>query len=174
LGLIKSWDSRWYAEKDYPQLLVEDIRVRDHLKKKLYHAGVSKIEIERAASKAKKAKVSIYTARPGIIIGKKGAEVENLKKRMEEESEKLHFEAAARIRDQISHLERVTEKQKIVSQDFLDQDVIGFHRQDHKIIVYPLLPVLLYGMHCLECQQGEHLFAVLVWLWLRRITSFAD
>ena len=75
LGFIKSWDSRWYAEKDYPQLLIEDIRVREFLKKKLYHAGVSKIEIERAASKAKKAKVTIYTARPGIIIGKKGIEV---------------------------------------------------------------------------------------------------
>ncbi len=70
LGLIKSWDSRWYAEKDYSQLLIEDIRIRDYLKKKLHHAGVSKIEIERAASKAKKAKVTIFTARPGIIIGK--------------------------------------------------------------------------------------------------------
>ncbi len=56
LGFIRSWDSRWYAEKDYAQLLIEDIRIRDHLKKKLYHAGVSKIEIERAASKAKKAR----------------------------------------------------------------------------------------------------------------------
>jgi len=91
LGLIKSWDSRWYAEKDYPQLLVEDIRVRDHLKKKLYHAGVSKIEIERAASKAKKAKVTIYTARPGIIIGKKGAEVENLRKELQKMTDKEIF-----------------------------------------------------------------------------------
>lgn len=56
LGIIKSWDSRWYAEKDYSQLLIEDIRIRDYLKKKLHHAGVSKIEIERAASKAKKAR----------------------------------------------------------------------------------------------------------------------
>ena len=91
LGLIRSWDSRWYAEKDYPQLLIEDIRIRDHLKKKLYHAGVSKIEIERAASKAKKAKVSIYTARPGIIIGKKGAEVENLKKELQKMTGKEIF-----------------------------------------------------------------------------------
>jgi small subunit ribosomal protein S3 len=83
LGFIKTWDSRWYAEKDYSQLLIEDIRIRDHLKKKLYHAGVSKIEIERAASKAKKAKVTIYTARPGIIIGKKGVEVENLKRELQ-------------------------------------------------------------------------------------------
>lgn len=83
LGLIKNWDSRWYAERDYPQLVIEDIQIRKFLKEKLYHAGVSKIEIERAASKAKKVKVSIYTARPGIIIGKKGVEVENLKKELQ-------------------------------------------------------------------------------------------
>lgn len=88
LGYIKGWDSRWFAEKDYPQLLIEDIRVRGHLKKKLHHAGVSKIEIERAASKSKKAKVSIWTARPGIIIGKKGAEVENLKKELQKMTQK--------------------------------------------------------------------------------------
>ncbi|MBW2057865.1 MAG: 30S ribosomal protein S3 [Deltaproteobacteria bacterium] len=80
LGVNKSWDSRWYAEKDFPELLSEDIRIRNFLKKRLFHAGVSKIEIERAANKARKAKVNIYTARPGIIIGKKGAEVENLRK----------------------------------------------------------------------------------------------
>ncbi|RPJ00257.1 MAG: 30S ribosomal protein S3, partial [Deltaproteobacteria bacterium] len=91
LGFIKSWDSRWYAEKDYPQLLIEDIRIREYLKKKLYHAGVSKIEIERAASKAKKAKVTIYTARPGIIIGKKGAEVENLKRELQKMTQKEIF-----------------------------------------------------------------------------------
>ncbi len=91
LGFIKTWDSRWYAEKDYPQLNIEDIRIRDYLKKKLYHAGVSKIEIERAASKAKKAKVTIYTARPGIIIGKKGAEVENLKRELQKMTGKEIF-----------------------------------------------------------------------------------
>ncbi|MBS3905715.1 MAG: 30S ribosomal protein S3 [Syntrophaceae bacterium] len=88
LGFIRGWDSRWFAEKDYPQLLIEDIRIREHLKKKLHHAGVSKIEIERAASKAKKAKVSIWTARPGIIIGKKGAEVENLKRELQKMTRK--------------------------------------------------------------------------------------
>lgn len=83
LGFIKSWDSRWYAEKDYPQLVVEDIQIRKFLKEKLYHAGISKIEIERAASKAKKVKVTIYTARPGIVIGKKGIESEKLKKELQ-------------------------------------------------------------------------------------------
>ncbi len=88
LGYIRTWDSRWYADKDYPQLLIEDLRIRDYLKKRLYHAGVSRIEIERAASKAKKAKVSIYTARPGIIIGKKGAEVDNLRNELQKMTQK--------------------------------------------------------------------------------------
>jgi len=88
LGFIKSWDSRWFAGRDYPQLLIEDIQIRNFLKKKLYHAGVAKIEIERAASKAKKAKVTIWTARPGIIIGKKGAEVENLRKDLQKMTQK--------------------------------------------------------------------------------------
>jgi len=91
LGFIKNWDSRWYAEKDYPQLVIEDIQIRKFLKEKLYHAGVSKIEIERAASKAKKVKVSIYTARPGIIIGKKGVEVENLRKELQKMTGKEVF-----------------------------------------------------------------------------------
>lgn len=91
LGYVKEWNSRWFAEKDYPQLLIEDIKIRDFLKKKLYHAGVSKIEIERAASKAKKVKVTIHTARPGIIIGKKGAEVENLKNELQRMTQKEVF-----------------------------------------------------------------------------------
>lgn len=91
LGFIKTWNSRWYADKDYPHLLVEDLRIREFLKKKLYHAGVSRIEIERVASKAKKAKVTIHTARPGIIIGKKGAEVENLRKALQKLTKKEIF-----------------------------------------------------------------------------------
>lgn len=83
LGINKTWDSRWYAEKDFPQLLREDIQIRRFLKGRLSHAGVSRIEIERAANKARKAKINIHTARPGIIIGKKGAEVENLRKALQ-------------------------------------------------------------------------------------------
>ncbi|RNC69362.1 MAG: 30S ribosomal protein S3 [Desulfuromonadales bacterium] len=79
LGVIKTWDSRWYAEADYAKLLHEDIKLRNFLKKRLYNSGVSKIEIERAANKAK---INIFTARPGLIIGKKGAEVETLKKEL--------------------------------------------------------------------------------------------
>jgi small subunit ribosomal protein S3 len=79
LGVIKTWDSRWYAKADYAKLLHEDLKLRNFLKKRLYHAGISKIEIERAANKAK---INIFTARPGLIIGKKGAEVETLKKEL--------------------------------------------------------------------------------------------
>ena len=81
LGGIKTWQSLWYADKKYHDLLHEDIKIRRYLKKKLYHAGISHIEIERAANKAK---VNIYTARPGIIIGKKGSEIEKLKKDLED------------------------------------------------------------------------------------------
>jgi excinuclease ABC subunit C len=73
-----------------------------------------------------------------FLEGKNRALVERLKEKMEEEAEKLHFETAAKIRDQIKHIERVIEKQKIVSTDFFDQDVIGFHRQDHTLAVHPL------------------------------------
>jgi excinuclease ABC subunit C len=73
-----------------------------------------------------------------FLEGKNRALVERLKERMEEEAEKLHFESAAKIRDQIDHVEKVIEKQKIVSTDFFDQDVIGFHRQDHTLVVHPL------------------------------------
>lgn len=80
LGGIKTWRSQWFSEQNYGELIHEDINIRNYLKKKLYHAGISRIEIERAASKAK---VNIYAARPGIIIGKKGSEIEKLKKELE-------------------------------------------------------------------------------------------
>jgi len=73
-----------------------------------------------------------------FLEGKNKDLIETLEKRMEEESEELHFERAAKIRDQIEHIKKVVEKQKMVSRDFLDQDVIGFHRQDHTVIIYPL------------------------------------
>lgn len=76
LGVIEQWDSKWFARREYAPLLHEDLRMRKFLKERLYHAGISKVEIERAANKAK---INIYTARPGIVIGKKGAEIEKLK-----------------------------------------------------------------------------------------------
>jgi len=80
LGVIKTWDSRWFSQKNYAALLHEDLKIRKIVKERLMHAGVSKIEIERAGQKAK---INIHTARPGIIIGKKGAEVDKLKKDLE-------------------------------------------------------------------------------------------
>jgi small subunit ribosomal protein S3 len=77
LGITRSWDSRWYAaKKDFAGLLAEDMKLRGFLKEKLYGAGIARIEIERAASKVK---INVHTARPGIVIGKKGAGVEQLK-----------------------------------------------------------------------------------------------
>lgn len=81
LGIIKTWDSRWYSKKGYTEQLIEDISIRRSLKEKLFHAGVPKIEIERAGQNIR---VIIHTARPGIIIGKKGAEVEKLRKDLKE------------------------------------------------------------------------------------------
>ncbi|MFZ3207898.1 MAG: 30S ribosomal protein S3 [Geobacteraceae bacterium] len=88
LGVIKTWDSKWYAEADYAKLLHEDLKLRAFLKKRLYTSGISKIEIERAANKAK---INIYTARPGLIIGKKGSEIETLKKELARLTDKELF-----------------------------------------------------------------------------------
>jgi small subunit ribosomal protein S3 len=84
VGGIKTWRSQWFSERNYSELIHEDIKIRKYLKKKLYHAGVSRVEIERAANKAK---VNIYAARPGIIIGKKGSEIEKLRKDLEKVSQ---------------------------------------------------------------------------------------
>ncbi len=88
LGVIKDWDSRWYAEKDYAKLLHEDIRIRAYIKERQFNAGVSNIIIERTA---KRARINIHAARPGIIIGKKGAEVEGLRREIQKMTEKDIF-----------------------------------------------------------------------------------
>ena len=80
VGVIKDWDSRWYAEADFADNLVEDYQIRKFLKKRLFSAGISKIEVERAADRVK---LVIYTAKPGVVIGKGGAEIEKLKKEVQ-------------------------------------------------------------------------------------------
>ena len=80
LGIVKTWDSRWYAGKNYADYILEDHKIRKFIKKKLYHAGISRIEIERSA---KRVRLRIFTARPGIVIGKKGSEIEQLKRDLE-------------------------------------------------------------------------------------------
>ncbi|MDP3936554.1 MAG: 30S ribosomal protein S3 [Deltaproteobacteria bacterium] len=84
LGILTKWESNWYAEKDYARLLHEDLKIRKYVKKKLYHAGISKITIERTANKIR---VNIHASRPGIIIGKRGTEVETLRKELARMSE---------------------------------------------------------------------------------------
>ena len=85
VGVIKEWDSKWYAEADFADNLVEDHKIRTYLKKKLYSAGVSKIEIERTSDRCK---VIVYTAKPGVVIGKGGAEIDKLKEEVQKLSTK--------------------------------------------------------------------------------------
>ena len=80
LGIVKTWESRWFAGKKYADYIYEDYQIRKFIKKKLHHAGVSKIEIERST---RRVRLRIFTARPGIVIGKKGSEIEKLKKEIE-------------------------------------------------------------------------------------------
>ncbi len=80
VGVIKDWDSKWYADADFADYLVEDYNIRKFLKKKLFSAGVSKIEIERASDRVK---VIVFTAKPGVVIGKGGAEIEITKKELQ-------------------------------------------------------------------------------------------
>jgi small subunit ribosomal protein S3 len=79
LGIVRTWDSRWYAGKKYADYILEDFKIRKFVKKKLFHAGISKIEIERSS---KRVRLRIFTARPGIVIGKKGAEIAILKQEL--------------------------------------------------------------------------------------------
>ena len=88
VGVIKDWNSRWYAEADFADNLVEDNKIRTYVKKRLYSAGVSKIEIERAADRVK---VIVHTAKPGVVIGKGGAEIEKLKAEIQKMTEKKLF-----------------------------------------------------------------------------------
>ena len=87
-GVIKDWSSRWYADKDFADCLVEDYNIRKFLKKKLYSASVSDIEIERASDRVR---IILHTARPGVVIGKQGAEVEKLKKEVSKFTDKKVF-----------------------------------------------------------------------------------
>ena len=88
VGVIKDWDSKWYAEADFADNLVEDYNIRTFLKKRLYSAGISKIEIERASDRVK---VIVYTAKPGVVIGKGGSEIEKIKGEVAKLTEKKLF-----------------------------------------------------------------------------------
>jgi small subunit ribosomal protein S3 len=81
LGIVKTWESRWYAGKNYADYILEDYKIRKFVKNKLHHAGISKVEIERSS---KHIRLRVFTSRPGIVIGKKGAEISQLKKEIED------------------------------------------------------------------------------------------
>lgn len=85
VGIINDWDSRWYAESDFADNLVEDYKIRKYLKNRLYSAGVSKIEIERASDRLK---IIIFTSKPGVVIGRGGSEVDKLKKEIQKHTDK--------------------------------------------------------------------------------------
>ena len=93
LGIHRNWDSRWFAGNEYSGFVLEDYKIRTFLKKKLFQAAVARIEIERAASKVR---IRIHTARPGIVIGKKGSEIEKLKKELEK---KIHRDVIIDIQE---------------------------------------------------------------------------
>lgn len=103
LGIIRDWESRWYSKKTYPDLLHEDLKIRDEVKKQFYHAGIARVDIDRASDRAK---ITIHTARPGIIIGRKGAEIEALRKKIESMTKKRIFININEIRkpDQVAQL----------------------------------------------------------------------
>ena len=88
VGVIKDWDSKWYAEGDFADNLIEDHKIRTYLKKRLYSAGVSKIEIERASDRVK---IIVFTAKPGVVIGKGGSEIEKVKAEVQKMTAKKVF-----------------------------------------------------------------------------------
>ena len=120
VGVIKDWDSRWYADAEYADYLVEDYNIRKFLKKKLYSAGVSKIEIERASDRVK---VILYTAKPGVVIGKGGAEIEVTKKELSKLTDK-------KVLVDIKEIKRPDRDAQLVAENIAAQleKRIGFRR----------------------------------------------
>jgi small subunit ribosomal protein S3 len=120
LGVIREWRSRWYTPRNYDKLLYEDFKLRNYIKKKFFHASIDRIMIERAA---KRVKVTIYTARPGIIIGRKGAEIEALRTQLEKETGKIVIVNIEEIKPPDVYAQLVAEN---VAQQLLRR--IGFRR----------------------------------------------
>ena len=120
VGLIQDWDSKWYAEKEYADFLVEDHKIRTFLKKKLYASGVSKIDIERASDRVK---VIVYTAKPGVVIGKGGAEIEKIKAEVQKLTDK-------KLVIDIKEVKRPDEDAQLVAENIAQQleNRISFRR----------------------------------------------
>ena len=121
VGVIKDWDAKWYAEDDFADNLVEDYNIRKFLKNKLYAAGISKIETERASDRLK---IVIHTAKPGIVIGKGGTEIENLKKRVEK------LTSAKKLSIDIKEVKRPDKDAQLVAENIAQQleNRISFRR----------------------------------------------
>jgi small subunit ribosomal protein S3 len=128
LGVIKQWESRWFANsKEYPQLLHEDLAIRGEIKKRFYHAGISRIDIERASNRAK---ITIHTARPGIIIGRKGQEIESLRKSLEKSTGKQVIVNIEEIKKADTYAQLVAEN---VASQLMRR--IGFRRAMKKTVL---------------------------------------
>ena len=121
VGVIKDWDSKWYAEKDFADNLVEDYNIRKFLKKKLYNSGVSKIEIERASDALK---IIVYTAKPGVVIGKGGSEIEGLK------AEVAKYTKTAKVNIDVKEIKRPDAEAQLVAENIAQQleNRISFRR----------------------------------------------
>lgn len=111
IGIIRDWDSKWYAEKDYADFLHEDLRIRDYVAKRLSDASVSRVEIERAANRVN---ITIHTAKPGMVIGKGGSEVEALRKNLNELTQK-------RVHINIVEIKRADLDAKLVAENIARQ-----------------------------------------------------
>lgn len=128
LGVIKQWESRWYANpREYTQMLHEDLMIRREIKKRFYHAGIARVDIERASNRAK---ITIHTARPGIIIGRKGQEIEGLRKALEKATGK-------QIIVNIEEIKKADLVAQLVAENVASQLMrrIGFRRAMKKTIL---------------------------------------
>ncbi len=114
IGVTKPWESRWFAEKDFGKLLAEDLRVRKFVKQKLFSAGVSKIEIERAAAKIR---INVYAARPGLAIGKKGAGIEQIR----DEIAKLLKKTADEVFLNVTEVRKAEADAQLISESIANQ-----------------------------------------------------
>ena len=136
VGVIKDWDSKWYAEGDFSDFLVEDYNIRNFLKKKLYNAGIAKIEIERASDRVK---VIIYTAKPGVVIGKGGAEIEVTKKELAKLTDK-------KVLVDIKEIKRPDRDAQLVAENIAQQleNRVSFRRAMKSCMVQDVWAVLIW------------------------------
>jgi small subunit ribosomal protein S3 len=146
LGITKNWESRWFAQgKEYCNLLHEDIELRKEIKKRFFHAGIARVDIERASNRAK---ITIHTARPGIIIGRKGAEIDKFRKELEAKTGK-------QIAINIEEVKRPELSAQLVAENIASQLLrrIGFRRAMKKTV----LASVKAGAHGIKIQCGGRL-----------------